>query len=97
VKVYIPKHQKYHSHRVGIWLESSINSAAEFSAIEIGQIVSSMPIHGGYTEFICLSQNELVPVPSGLDAAEAVSLILNYITAYQMMHHSAKANRVSEF
>jgi NADPH2:quinone reductase len=26
----------------------------------------------------------------GLDAAEAVSLILNYITAYQMMHHSAK-------
>jgi len=30
------------------------------------------------------------PVPSGLDAAEAVSLILNYITAYQMLHRSAK-------
>ena len=28
---------------------------------------------------------ELVPVPSGLDAAEAVSLVLNYITAYQML------------
>ena len=27
---------------------------------------------------------------SGLDAAEAVSLILNYITAYQMLHRSAK-------
>src|SRR5262249_22723440 len=26
----------------------------------------------------------------GLDAAEAVSLVLNYITAYQMLHRSAK-------
>ena len=60
------------------------------SGIEPNQVVASMPIHGAYTEFICLPQNELIPVPSGLDAAEAVSLILNYITAYQMMHHSAK-------
>jgi NADPH2:quinone reductase len=29
-------------------------------------------------------------VPSGLDAAQAVSLILNYITAYQMLHRSAR-------
>jgi NADPH:quinone reductase len=29
-------------------------------------------------------------VPLGLDPAEAVSLVLNYITAYQMMHHSAR-------
>src|SRR6478736_5097200 len=49
-----------------------------------------MPIHGAYAEFVCLPQRELVPVPSGLDAAEAVSLILNYITAYQMLHRSAK-------
>jgi NADPH2:quinone reductase len=49
-----------------------------------------MPIHGGYAEFVCLPQRELVPVPAGLDAAEAVSLVLNYITAYQMLHRSAK-------
>jgi len=29
-------------------------------------------------------------VPSGLDPAEAVSLVLNYITAYQMLHRSAR-------
>jgi NADPH:quinone reductase-like Zn-dependent oxidoreductase len=29
-------------------------------------------------------------VPSGLDAAEAVSLVLNYVTAYQMLHRSAR-------
>ena len=60
------------------------------SGIEPGQIVAAMPISGAYTEFICLSQKELIPVPTGLDPAEAVSLILNYITAYQMLHRSAK-------
>jgi len=60
------------------------------SGIEAGQIVAAMPISGAYAEFVCLPQNELVLVPSGLDAAEAVSLVLNYITAYQMLHRSAK-------
>jgi NADPH2:quinone reductase len=60
------------------------------SGIELGQTVAALPIHGAYAEFVCLPQRELVPVPSGLDAAEAVSLVLNYITAYQMLHRSAK-------
>jgi NADPH:quinone reductase-like Zn-dependent oxidoreductase len=60
------------------------------AGIEPGQIVAALPIHGAYAEFVCLPQRELVPVPSGLDPAEAVSLILNYITAYQMLHRSAK-------
>jgi NADPH:quinone reductase-like Zn-dependent oxidoreductase len=60
------------------------------SGIEPGQIVAALPISGAYAEFVCLQQRELVPVPSGLDAAEAVSLVLNYVTAYQMLHRSAK-------
>jgi NADPH:quinone reductase len=60
------------------------------AGIEPGQIVAALPIHGAYAEFVCLPQRELVPVPPGLDAAEAVSLILNYVTAYQMLYRSAK-------
>ena len=30
-------------------------------------------------------------VPTGLDAAEAVAVVLNYVTAYQRLHRSAKA------
>ena len=60
------------------------------SGIEPSHTVAAMPISGAYAEFVCLSQRELVPVPSGLDATEAVSLILNYVTAYQMLHRSAK-------
>jgi NADPH2:quinone reductase len=63
------------------------------SGIEAGQIVAALPITGAYAEFVCLAQRELVPVPPGLDPAEAVSLILNYVTAYQMLHRSAKVKQ----
>ncbi len=61
------------------------------SGIERGAVVAAMPIHGAYAEYVCLPQGELVPVPAGLDPGEAVSLVLNYITAYQMLHRSAAA------
>ncbi len=63
------------------------------SEVEPGQRVAAMPISGAYAEFVCLPGRELVPVPFGLDPAEAVSLILNYVTAYQMLHRSAKVRR----
>jgi len=63
---------------------------ADTSGIEPGQVVAALPISGAYAEFVCLPQSELVPAPPGLDAAESVSLVLNYVTAYQMLHRSAK-------
>jgi NADPH:quinone reductase len=59
------------------------------AGLEPGQSVAALPITGAYAEFVCLPQTELVPVPSGLDTAEAVSLVLNYVTAFQMLHRSA--------
>ena len=58
---------------------------------ELRQTVAAMPIHGCYAQYVCLPQRKLVPVPEGLDAAEAVAVVLNYITAYQMLNRSAKA------
>jgi len=57
----------------------------------LGQTVAAMPIHGCYAQYVCVSKRKLVPVPAGLDAAEAVSVVLNYITAYQMLHRSTKS------
>jgi NADPH:quinone reductase-like Zn-dependent oxidoreductase len=59
------------------------------STWQTGQMVAALPIAGGYAEYVILPSNELVPVPPGLDPAEAVSLILNYTTAYQMLHRCA--------
>jgi len=60
------------------------------SGLEAGQTIAALPISGAYAEFFCLPAREVVPVPPDLDPAEAVSLILNYVTAYQMLHRSAK-------
>ena len=59
------------------------------TAVRPEQTVAAMPIHGAYAELVCLPERELVPVPPELDPGEAVSLLLNYITAYQMLHRSA--------
>ena len=61
------------------------------TGFEIGQTVAAMPIHGCYAQYVCVPRRKLVPVPAGLDAAEAVALVLNYVTAYQMLHRLAKA------
>jgi NADPH:quinone reductase-like Zn-dependent oxidoreductase len=61
------------------------------TGFELRQTVAAMPIHGCYAQYVCLPSRKLVPVPVGLDPAEAVALVLNYITAYQMLHRSVKA------
>jgi NADPH2:quinone reductase len=60
------------------------------SGFELGQTVAAMPISGCYAQYVCLPQRQFIPVPAGLDPAESVAVILNYITAYQMLHRSAK-------
>jgi NADPH2:quinone reductase len=64
---------------------------AGVTGFETGRTVAAMPIHGCYAQYLCVPQHKLVPVPEGLDAAEAVAVVLNYITAYQMLHRSARA------
>jgi len=66
----------------------------EVSTLEMGQTVAGATFclgsFGGYAEFVCLPPSELVPVPTGLDPAEAVCLVVNYLTAYNVMHQVAK-------
>ncbi len=65
----------------------------EVSTIEPGQMVAgatwAIGVGGGYTEFICLPASELVPVPPDVDPAEAVCVVVNYLTAHMAMHRSA--------
>src|SRR5512136_2017521 len=66
----------------------------EVSTVELGQMVAGATFclggRGGYTEFICLPASELVPVPSGVDPAEAVCVVVNYLTAHMAMHRTAE-------
>jgi NADPH2:quinone reductase len=69
----------------------------EVSTFQVGQMVAGatfcLGVGGGYTESICLPARELVRVPSGVDAAEAVCLVVNYLTAYAALHRSARVRR----
>lgn len=60
------------------------------SGLQPGQGVAALPIVGGYAEYIYLPPKELIVIPEGLDPVEAVCLVLNYGTAYQMMQRSAR-------
>jgi len=55
-----------------------------------GAKVAAYLVVGGYAEYVYLRENQVVPVPPSLNPAEAVTLVLNYVTAYQALHRSAK-------
>ncbi|MEM7113700.1 MAG: medium chain dehydrogenase/reductase family protein [Chloroflexota bacterium] len=61
--------------------------------LSLGQIVAELTVVGAYAEYICLHEDRLVPVPDNLDPTAAVSMILTYITAYQMLHRMANIQR----
>lgn len=53
--------------------------------LAVGQPVADMPVIGGYTEYLTVSADRVIPAPEGLDPAEAVAMVLSYTTAYQML------------
>jgi NADPH:quinone reductase-like Zn-dependent oxidoreductase len=54
-----------------------------------GQAVAALTVFGSYARHVRVPAAHAVPIPDGLDPAEAVSLVLNYLTAFQMLHRSA--------
>ncbi|MFO0685390.1 MAG: medium chain dehydrogenase/reductase family protein [Sandaracinus sp.] len=60
------------------------------SELRVGDRVCALLVHGGYATHVVRAASEWVRVPEGLDDAEAVALVLNYVTAYQAIHRSAK-------
>ncbi|WP_370962988.1 medium chain dehydrogenase/reductase family protein [Amycolatopsis sp. cg9] len=56
----------------------------------VGRRVAAMTKIGGWRSHLTVPAADLVPVPDGLDAAEAETFVVNGITAYQMLHRWAK-------
>ncbi|WP_421839823.1 medium chain dehydrogenase/reductase family protein [Novosphingobium sp.] len=55
----------------------------------LGEMVADLTVVGGYTQYAVRPAASLVPVPEGIDPAEAVCLPLAYMTAYQMLARAA--------
>jgi len=61
------------------------------TGLEVGQYVAGLnPAFGSYAEYVFVPPEILVPVPEGLEPAEVVSLVLNFLTAHWMLRKKAK-------
>jgi NADPH:quinone reductase-like Zn-dependent oxidoreductase len=63
----------------------------DVSGLRVGDRVCALTMVGGYADYLCTSAKWAVPVPDGVDAAEAVALVLNFLTAEQMLHRIKRA------
>jgi NADPH:quinone reductase-like Zn-dependent oxidoreductase len=59
------------------------------SKFKIGDRVACLSKYEGQAELINLPEKYLVRVPDGVDGKAAVALILDWVTAYQMLHRVA--------
>ncbi|MEV1086078.1 zinc-binding dehydrogenase [Streptomyces sp. NPDC050211] len=51
----------------------------------VGDRVAAMPRYGAWQQYVQTPAKHLAPVPEDLDAAEAVALVANGVSAYQML------------
>jgi NADPH:quinone reductase-like Zn-dependent oxidoreductase len=59
----------------------------------IGNRVADMTVVGSNATYRLLKAKNLTRVPLGVDPAEAATLILSWMTAYQLLHRSAKVKK----
>jgi NADPH:quinone reductase-like Zn-dependent oxidoreductase len=62
----------------------------DVAVVGVSDRVAALTVIGAYAEYIYVDAELLIPVPDTVDPADAATLILNYIVAYQTLHRSAK-------
>jgi NADPH:quinone reductase len=60
------------------------------SRLRVGDRVAVLTVWGADAERVCVPEKYAVEVPEDLDPAEVVSLVLPYVTAYQLLHRVAR-------
>src|SRR5271170_2390398 len=63
---------------------------ADVTGFEVGQRVAALTVHGGFAELRVREAEHFLPIPDAVSDREAAAVILNYVTAWQMIHRVAK-------
>ena len=66
---------------------------AGVSGFRVGDRVADMTVIGSNAAYRTLRADDLTPVPPNVDPAEAATLILSWMTAYQLLHRAARVQR----
>jgi NADPH:quinone reductase-like Zn-dependent oxidoreductase len=56
---------------------------------QLGERVAALTVHGGFGEYLVREAEHFVPIPDAVSDVEAAAVILNYVTAWQMIHRVA--------
>jgi NADPH:quinone reductase-like Zn-dependent oxidoreductase len=63
---------------------------AGVAGFELGQRVAALTVHGGFAELLVREAEHFLPIPDSVSDRDAAAVILNYVTAWQMIHRVAK-------
>jgi NADPH:quinone reductase-like Zn-dependent oxidoreductase len=63
------------------------------SRLHVGSRIGALTVWGADAERVCVPEANAVDVPEDLDPAEVLSLVFTYMTAYQLLHRTAKVER----
>jgi len=61
------------------------------SRLRVGDRIGALTVWGADAERVCVPEAGAVEVPEDLDPAEVLCLVFTYMTAYQVLHRTAKA------
>ena len=62
--------------------------------LRVGDRIGALTVWGADAERVCVPEADAVEVPEDLDPAEVVNLVFTYMTAYQLLHRTARVSTV---
>jgi NADPH:quinone reductase-like Zn-dependent oxidoreductase len=60
------------------------------TGFEVGQRVAALTVYGSFAELLVREAEHFLPIPDGVSNRDAAAVILNYVTAWQMIHRVAR-------
>jgi NADPH:quinone reductase-like Zn-dependent oxidoreductase len=63
---------------------------AGVAGFHAGQRVAALTVYGAFAEVLVREAEHFLPVPDEVSDRDAAAVILNYVTAWQMIHRTAK-------
>jgi NADPH:quinone reductase-like Zn-dependent oxidoreductase len=62
---------------------------AGVTGFAVGRRVAALTVYGGFAELLVREAGHFLPIPDGVSDRDAAAVILNYVTAWQMIHRVA--------
>ena len=66
---------------------------AGVTGFAVGDRVAALTVYGGFAELLVREAEHFLPIPDGVSDRDAAAVILNYITAWQMIYRVANVER----